>query len=289
VSDVTPKPPARLSLRKSSATAPPPGSSAPQAARPRQVVWAIVALAVSAVSAIVAALALYGQRDWLINDQKKANATTIKDAAKNHKAAPKKLPDPAHHASQVMSSQLIGSLLVVAVIAFLAYGVYRGRHWSWWGVSGFWILSSLTGTVVGLGGLLGVGSTIPAPYRVPAFVAAVALVAAVAFVNMRPSRAYFALNKPVGPDGAPMRRGLFAPRPQGGPGGSRAGAGRTGAAARAGAGKSVLTSTAAERGDAYVERQRSKKRATANAESVARGAELARSRAKASKSRRLES
>jgi hypothetical protein len=77
---------------------------------------------------------------------------------------------------------------------------------------------------------------------------------------------------------------LFAPRTP--PGGGRTAAGDTGSAtAKA---KSALTSSAASRGEAYVERQRAKKRATANAESIARGAELARSRAKASKSRRIE-
>jgi hypothetical protein len=57
---------------------------------------------------------------------------------------------------------------------------------------------------------------------------------------------------------------------------------------RGAVGKAV-TSTAASRGEAYVQKQRAKKRAAANAESIARGAELARTRAKASKSRRIES
>ena len=64
--------------------------------------------------------------------------------------------------------------------------------------------------------------------------------------------------------------------------------GQAPAGARPGAAKGVLSSSAATRGEAYVERQRSKKRAAANQESIARGAELARSRAKASKSRRIE-
>jgi hypothetical protein len=51
----------------------------------------------------------------------------------------------------------------------------------------------------------------------------------------------------------------------------------------------TVSSTAADRGEAYLQKQKAKKRAAANAESVARGAELARNRAKASKSRRIES
>jgi hypothetical protein len=285
VSDPTEKPPARVSMSKSSATsssAAKTPSTAPAVTdpRPKQATWAIAALGVSALGALTAALGLYGQRDWLIDDQKKANADAVKQAAKDHKPTPKNLPDPSHHASQVMSSQLVGSLLVVAVIAFLAYGVHRGRHWSWWGVSGFWILSSLTGTVVGLGGLLGIGSSVPAPFRVPAFVAALALVAAVAIVNMRACKTWFAAHRPVRPGGVPQRRGLFTPRPPAGGAGTRT---------AAAAGSTGLRSSAATRGEAYVERQRSKKRANANADSVARGAELARSRAKASKSRRIES
>jgi hypothetical protein len=109
-------------------------------------------------------------------------------------------------------------------------------------------------------------------------------------VTLRPSLDYFAAHKPVLSPDAPVRRGLFAPRtPPGAARGPAADArtpvSGTGSTEKA---KTALTSSAASRGEAYVDRQRAKKRATANAESIARGAELARSRAKASKSRRIE-
>jgi hypothetical protein len=130
---------------------------------------------------------------------------------------------------------------------------------------------------------------LPTPFKVPLFFSASALVVAVVLVNLKPSTAYFALSRPE--RGAqPARRGLFAPR---GPADSARPA-RGAAASNKPAGtreavNNTLTSTAVARGDAYLQKQRAKKRAAANAESVARGAELARNRAKASKSRKLES
>jgi hypothetical protein len=243
---------------------------------------AVGALVLSGVATLIAAIALRGQRSWLEGDRTKAIRDAVKKAQAKHESAKQiadlRKPTPHDYASQAMSSQLIGGLLVVAVVAFLAYGVYRGRHWSRWGVTGFWILGTFTGTAVGLFTVLNVGASIPAAYKVPSFVAALALLVAVVMVNMKASTSYFAMSRPVPPAGAPPRRGLFGPRPT-------PGAARPGKPDRA-AGKSVLTSSAASRGDKYVDRQRSKKRANTNADAIARGAELARSRAKASKSRR---
>ncbi len=253
---------------------------APAAARPRQVQGAVVAMAVSAVAALIAALALYGQRSWLTSEQIKAD-----------KKAKKKVPSASelhHQISQQQSGALIGTIVVVVALTVLGLSVYRGRHWSRWGVVAFWLLASFTGTVVGIGTVLSVGASVPAPFKVPAFTAGTLLVVAVVLVNMKASTSWFALSRPVPAAGAPVRRGLFAPRSPAG--GARAGArptGRPGAAGPARA-KGALTSNAATRGEAYLERQRAKKRAAANAESVARGAELARSRAKASKSRRTD-
>lgn len=260
----------RVSMTKPASGSVPVSATAP---RPRQVQGAIAALAASAVAALIAAISLYGQRAWLTSEQKKANAKAKppihETAAKLH-----------HQISQQQSGALIGTIIVVAAISVLAFSVYRGRYWSRWGVVAFWLLASFTGTVVGVGTVLSVGSSVPAGFKVPAFLAGAFLIVAVVLVNFRVSTEYFALTKPARSTDLPQRRGLFAPRtppPARGSG-----------AARPGAAKGILTSSAATRGEAYVERQRSKKRATANQESIARGAELARSRAKASKSRRIE-
>jgi hypothetical protein len=305
VSDATDKPAAKLSLRKSAPKSAPvaegPAEGNP-ASKPRQVQLAAGALVLSGITAIVAALTLFGQKEWLTrhqitsNNKEIANAgkDAIAKATKEHLSAEqiaaagakarakstKDLSNVAHQVSQQQRGALISAFLVLLVMVFLAYGVYRGRHWSRWGVSAFWLLASFTGTTVGLFSALSVGADLPGAYKAAGFVASVLLILAVVCVNMRVSTQYFALSRPVPPAGAPPRRGLFGPRPA--PRTPRAGA-----EPRSGA-KGVLTSNAAERGEAYVERQRSKKRASANADSVARGAELARSRAKASKSRRVE-
>jgi hypothetical protein len=240
-------------------------------------------MGLSAVAALIASLALYGQRAWLTREQvkadKKAKPPVHETASQLH-----------HKISQQQSGALIGTAVVVVALAVLGLSVYRGRHWSRWGVVAFWLLASFTGTVVGIGTVLSVGASVPAPFKAPAFTAGILLIIAVVLVNMKASTSWFALSRPVPAAGAPVRRGLFAPRtPAAGAGGrpSTRAAGRPGAAASART-KSVLTSNAATRGEAYLERQRAKKRATANADSIARGAELARSRAKASKSRRTD-
>lgn len=249
---------------------------APAASRPPQVRAAVAAMALSAVAAIVAALSLYGQRAWLTSEQIKAD----------HKAK-KKVPSASelhHQISQQQSGALIGTIVVVVALGVLGTVVYRGRHWARWGVVAFWLLASFTGTVVGVGAVLAVGASTPAPFKVPSFIAGALLVVAVVLVNFKSSYSWFALSRPVPAGDAPVRRGLFAPRtPAGGPRSAARGGARSGTV---GAAKGALTSNAATRGEAYLERQRAKKRAAANAESVARGAELARSRAKASKSRR---
>jgi hypothetical protein len=264
---VTDKPSRPVSMTKSDTAADTP------AARPRTVLYAVIAMAVAAVANLVAALDLYGLRDWLTGEQVKAD----QKAKKTHTAA--QLHDLV---SQQQRGATIQALVAVLAVGFIAYGVYRGRHWSRWGTLLFWFLASFTGTFIGVGFAIGVASNLPGPFKVPAFIAAVSFIVAVVLVNLKPSVAYFALNRPDRTGGGAPRRGLFAPRvppePRAGRAAARPGAKATG----------VLTSSAATRGQAHVERAQAKKRASANAESIALGAELARKRAKASKSRRTE-
>jgi hypothetical protein len=289
VTDATNEPPTPVSMRKSGDAAPRPAAGE----KPRPVQYAVIALLVAAVFAVLTAVGVLSQKDWLKTEQGKANVKAVSSAvssatasaAKKQQDVPKasasasasavkKYPTSGKKLDDQVSTQVqgvvISSILVLAVLGFLAFGVYRGRHWSRWGVTGFWILASFTGTGVGLlNAVQSLASDAPLVVRIPTLLAALSMVVAVALVNLRVSTEYFAANRPAG---APPRRSLFAPRPAP----DRSAPRRT----------SVLTSTAASRGEKYVDRQRAKKRVTA--ESVAKGAELARNRAKASKSRRTE-
>jgi hypothetical protein len=142
------------------------------------------------------------------------------------------------------------------------------------------VLSSFTGALAGINSLLAVGTSIPNQFKLPAAFSAFFLLAAFILVLLRPSGAYFALTKPAPRPGAPARRGLFAPRPPLEP--------RTSARTTARAGRtSAVTRPAADDPADPADRARTKKR-TSTA-SVAKGADLARTRAKAaSKSRRTE-
>ncbi|SHG29087.1 hypothetical protein SAMN05443575_1933 [Jatrophihabitans endophyticus] len=173
---------------------------------------------------------------------------------------------------------LISSLIVLVALAVAASAAYRGRYWTRWAVLGLWVLATFTGTLAGLGSVMSVAADIPALFKVPAFVAGLGLVVAVVLVNLRPSVAFFNLTRPARPAGQ-QRRGLFQPAPR--PSGPRGGGGLFGGGARA----ATRQPTVPEREtSAGTERARAKQRS--NAEAVAKGADLARRRAKASKSRR---
>jgi hypothetical protein len=288
------KPEQPVSMTKAS------GDTPAKPARPRTVTAAAVALGGSAVAALGAATALYGQTKWLTTEQAKANSTAassaIANASKSAASASADVPSAVSSASSVaqtkyptegsklsdqvhqqQSGGLIMTLVLVLATSFVAYGVWRGRHWSRWGVLAFWAVASFTGTFAGFPYLLTVGGSLPISFRLLAFASAAAMLAAVVLCQLRPSVEHFALSRPTHQAGA--RRGLFAPRtpPRSPVGGVAPGAPRK---------RSPLTSSAADRGEQYVQKQRAKKRSATNAEAVAKGAELARSRAKASKSRR---
>lgn len=237
--------------------------------RPPHVVAAVAAMALAAVAALIASIEYAVHRSWLTNEQIKANVKAGKTESTH---------DLHNTISQQQRGAIIGTVVVMVAIALIASGAWRGRHWARWGVVAFWFLATYTGTFVGAL-VFALPSSAPIGFRLPVYIAGASMIIAVVLVNFRASTSYFALSKPVGREGAPARRGLFAPRtpPQ---------RGRTAAQPEPARAKSALTSSAASRGETYVQKSRSKKRATSNAEAVARGAELARSRAKASKSRR---
>jgi hypothetical protein len=286
----SPKP---VDMNKAPAHAPQPGKP------PRIVVASAASMAASGVAGVIAAIGLYGQHNWLSNQVADANASSVSKAVSSAAAkassahsdvaqasasasssALKKWPTSVSgvhdQVSQQQTSSVLTALVFFAAVAFISFGVYRGRHWSRWGVIAFWFLTSLA-TPFGVAGLLMIGGSAPAAYKAPMFLAGLCLTVGVVLANMPQSVAYFALSRPPVRAGAPARRGLFMPRTP--PPGSHTGGAAAGPT-------SPIKSSAVTRGEAFVQKQRAKKRAANNAEAVARGAELARSRAKASKSRR---
>lgn len=257
-------------MRKAGSTTPA-ADPAEKPSPPRFVLLAAGALVLSGLAAVGAALSLFGLKDWLFDSITKAN----KDAKPKDK---KSVPELHDQVDLTVKSQLIATAVVLVALIVVALAVYKGRYWARWGVLGLWVLATFTGTLAGLVSVASIASDQPLGFKLPAFVSGVLFVAAVVLTNLRPSTEYFNHNRPVRPNraggGAP-RRGLFAPR-------EAAPAGR-GGAARGSAG----AVSAQEKPSGAPDRSRSKQRA--NADAVAKGAELARTRAKASKSRRTGS
>jgi len=286
-----------VSMRKASAESTPP--AAPPSTRPRTVTAAAIAIAVSGFAAILAALTLLGERDWLTSDAKKANVKSVSSAVSSavadatHKgqsqeqiksvsasasaSATKTWPINASglhdHVTRQQTGAITMSVFLCLALAFVGFGVYRGKHWSRWGVVAIWVLASFTGTFAGVTYIVTIGSNLPAAFKGMAFISALALLIGLFFANRRESTTFFAAHRPVPVDGMPQRRGLFAPRI---PPPSH----------RKPAPAAAKPSESEGPAESQAQRQRSKKRA--NAEAVARGAELARNRAKASKSRRTD-
>jgi hypothetical protein len=274
---VNEKPTSRVSLAKSgaAAAASDPTAGAPVKPNPPKFArYAVVALGVSAVAALITALSLFAQKNWLYHSAQKANAKL--------KASDQKTDAQLHHSVHSTTiGQLIATIVVIIALGLLARAVWTGRHWSRWAVIGLWVLSTFTGTFAGFSYIITVGTNEPLTFKVPAFIAALGFVVAVVLTNLRSSVAYFYLSRPERATRKPARGGLFAPR-------DTVRGARPGRAA-AGMPSAAVTSESARAdgqlaGDNTPERARAKQRA--NADAVARGAELARARAKASKSRR---
>jgi hypothetical protein len=250
---------------------------------------------VCGISGLVTAIDLYAPsvKRWIKTEQLKSirddRTSAIKTAGKDQtkiKAAKSdyhdKIHSLAHDVAAAQKSVLVSTLVALLLIGFIAYATYRGRYWARWGAVGIILLTFFIRIPIGIASILTISADVPYLYRVPAFISGVLLVAAAVLTNLRPSLEYFAAHRPVAPAGGRAagrpRRGLFAPPPPRDP--SR---GRTGA--NAAAKKPATTRPAAP---AASDRSRSKRRADTAA--VAKGADLARTRAKAAaKSRRTES
>jgi hypothetical protein len=297
---VTDEPSKPVSMSKGAAE-----PAARNALPPRTVLYAVGAMVVCGVSALIAAVDIYlpAVKHWLTTQKNDSNLDNLKDALKaSSRAAAKSkcvntsglsktdkqacstfhdsVTSLSHDVATTQKGLLISVLVALIALGFIAFSTYRGRYWSRWGVLGLWFLASFTGTLIGIQSALTIASDIPAAYKFPAFLSSITLIAAVVMVNLRPSVEFFAANRPVVPEGARgagrPRRGLFSPPPPRQP--------RTRPGDKAAAKANATTRPAA----APTDRSRSKRRADTAA--VAKGADLARTRAKAaSKSRRTES
>ena len=277
-------------------------------AKPRTVLYASIALGLTALFSVLTAVGAGAQRHWVTHETVKANSSAVASAISSaSKSAVKKSADVSSAVASASSSAAtkyptagkklndsidtairgayISSLFTLVILALLAWGVFRGRHWSRWAVTGIYVLSLFTPLGVGplnlLGAVLGHGE--PLAIRGPVLIAGLAMLFAVVLVNLRQSTEFFALTRPAPRAGQPQRRGLFS-RPAAPASGNQPQrtAGRVSMSKDVPADKTIDKTT----DRAAAERARTKKRT--NADAVARGAELARTRAKASKSRRTE-
>jgi hypothetical protein len=163
----------------------------------------------------------------------------------------------------------------MAAVAFFAW---RRKYWSRWGVIGLWFLATVGQTFAGMSSILSITVSFPVALKVPLVLAGVLFLLAVILAFVPASGRYYNSLRPAG---AQQRRGLFAPRVPPQP--------RDKTMPSANSRRSTAI-TGESSGPAAPERagpDRSKSKQRASADAVAKGAELARTRAKAaSKSRR---
>jgi heme/copper-type cytochrome/quinol oxidase subunit 4 len=235
-------------------------------APPRTLLVSAAALVLSGVFAVIGALALLGAKPWIKDTFRKSDL----------KAKPVINPTPGKLADQthtLIQGQIVSNIVLMLVLVLLAVNVRRGRHWSRWAVVAIFVLGTFTGTLAGLFSVLSMFNSDARGFHLGGGLAALSLIVAVIAVNLAPSTRYLALTKPVRPAGRPARPGLggmFSPRRPAAP---------------------RPTSTRAPRPAASAGNPaaaKSKAKVRSDEAAVAKGAELARTRAKASKSRRTD-
>jgi len=239
---------------------------------PRTIDYACIALGVTAVALVVRGLTLLGSTS-------KLNALMIK--ANNNAGSKKKVPYTASQIADDVHKYRQGAVLQGVIIAFalvlllLAYRRVRTASGSRWAMLIVMLFTFLPLSVVPIHGL-------PVASNVAGVIVGLASIAALVLVFLpKPSQKYFrdCREALVPPElrGQP-RPGLFGPRRQrpglAGPGG------------RAAAARAAQTQAASERPERTGGASKARAKVRSDADAVAHGAELARSRAKASKSRR---
>jgi len=241
-------------------------------------------LALAAIGAQVALSLIRAGLLWLYRGELKQSLIDTNDSrsAKDKQvlcgsAHPKGCLDVAHQVSVSLIELTVGSILISLAVLMCARKIRSGVR----SARMMLVVLSVVGSFVGFAGsplsVLGLGSGGPVPLLVATGCAGLASLAAIVLLFLPESSTF--LPRPTR-GGAPSRGlgALFAPRPAAARKPLPASGPRSSAASRAAARTAAAPGTSAG--------ARAKTRAEQAA--VARGAELARSRAKASKSRRTE-
>jgi hypothetical protein len=277
VSDTSPKTDSRerISLRKPAAGGPSGGFKPEDVAAPSTIQYARVALLVAAVGMIARGLLLLGSsatlQKYLVNANNKAGSK---------KKTPYGPVQIAHDLHALRQTTLLTAVVVAVALVLLAFafGKARTASGSRWAMLVVLLFTSMPFYIVPI-------SKFPAPANVAGVIVGIASIAAVILVFFLPaSQKYFRdcreAATPPELRGQP-RPSLFGPRrPRPEP--AAAGNGRpTGRAT-----EPARTRSAAPESKPASGAPKARAKVRADAEAVARGAELARARAKASKSRR---
>jgi hypothetical protein len=190
-------------------------SATPAATRPRQILFASACVAAAGVFGAIAALLMLAAstKQWLFEQTKTADLKSS-----SVKSGKTKMPSDAeiHHTvnKAAFPSALVG-ILVMVILFYVAYSLWKGKYWTRWGVIGAFVLLTFVSQTGGVNGLLLIREDAPGVFRVSAFLGSLALVGAVLMVNLKANLSFLALTRPerkprpAGGGGG----GLFGPRP----------------------------------------------------------------------------
>lgn len=205
-----------------------PGSDAAGAARgrlpgahphlPNALVWAFWALQIAAVTSVALGLIQRTQTGWL------------RDSAAQRVADDPSLKMPTEgDINSFVTSQLVGLVLLGAILGLVALQVLRGRVRARWYVFGIFLLATVGFAIILPFAYLGLPTALtfvmsddaPLVMTIPVCIASIATTAAFAFTVLRPSRFFYADRKIedlayAEAAGQTQRQGLFASvlRPQ---------------------------------------------------------------------------
>jgi len=235
-----------------------------------------ISLAITAIGAQVGFAVLYAVLSWSLASQLHKAVIDSNNKAKNKKVlcGVNKISgcldvDKTVHTVQLTTS--IGTVLIAVVIAMLVQRIRRGVRWGRMAYIAACILGVPFGFAASPLSLLAVASAGPAVPRVVASLGAAASVVAIVMLFRPESQKFFDLRspRPAAAQGRPGFGSLLRPRPP---------------VERKPPPTSGLRSSAVSRGQARAAKAKTRN----DAEAIARGAALARNRAKASKSRRTD-